>query len=75
MESLCAAFPNPQIREQAVEALRAQGAIDIRLDEVVEFSKDLAPYGMVQGYKLEVVVESSRREQAADTISRYGGQL
>jgi hypothetical protein len=83
MENITATFSDWGQMETAAAMLREQGAIDVLL------SSGQDPYGAAEsivpdfsnsieqshnGFQMQVVVESSRYRQAADTIARFGGQ-
>lgn len=83
MENIIAVFPNLNDMEQAAEALRRQGAINLKLEPAAPAPESSLPVMALSGVRsesmeacgrLQVLVESSRRRQAMDTISRYGGE-
>ncbi|MBP1153283.1 MULTISPECIES: hypothetical protein [unclassified Paenibacillus] len=83
MENIIAAFPNRSDMEHAAEALRKQGVINLKLEPAapapvsdlpVMTLNEVRSASMEACGKLQVLVESSRRRQAMDTISRYGGE-
>ncbi|WP_281883326.1 hypothetical protein [Paenibacillus sp. YYML68] len=89
METLTALFRSQHELEQAAAALREQGAINLKTAPATEDQSpsaqqwsnaassgvvDSTVIGANQQRYLQVVVESSRRRQAEDTIVRYGGQ-
>lgn len=87
METLTAAFRNRSEMEQAAETLLKQGVINLKMTphgavglnthpdlNVNPFQFNVAG-GEEEKNLLQVLVESSRRRQAEDTISRFGGIL
>ncbi|SDD85974.1 hypothetical protein SAMN02799630_04133 [Paenibacillus sp. UNCCL117] len=86
METLTAQFQNQQDLERAVAALREQGVIHIKAAEAGStdsFYTDWQTLSLQAGAsdppmamnRLQVLVESSRRRQAEDTLIQCGGQL
>ncbi|WP_159888084.1 hypothetical protein [Paenibacillus puerhi] len=86
MENLTAYFDNQSDLELAAAALREQGAVDIKTaaaDSPDNGFMDGQPHSLQAGAlehsaplnRLQVVVESSRRRQAEDTIAHWGGKL
>ncbi|ALS24604.1 MULTISPECIES: hypothetical protein [Paenibacillus] len=83
MENIIAAFRNPHDMEKAAEALLKQGVINLKLEPGALHPKgeqpDITLLGRIgtsiseTAAKLQVIVESSRRRQAEDTIRKYGG--
>lgn len=82
MENIIAAFRNRHDMEQAAKALLKQGVINLKLEQTAPNPENQLPVMTIfeeigtsidAAVKLQVVVESSRRRQAEDTISRYGG--
>ncbi|WP_248929301.1 hypothetical protein [Paenibacillus hamazuiensis] len=84
METLRATFNSRDGLEQAVKALREQGAVDIRIEADTDLLQQNSVAAMsvlsdifgdvASPLTMEVVVESSRYRQAEDTIVKYGGQ-
>ncbi|MEK8128969.1 hypothetical protein WMW72_13780 [Paenibacillus filicis] len=85
MESLTVYFDNQRDLEHAAQALREQGAVNVKGDAAeVTGDSDADMTAALQAsaagtapevHMLQIVVESSRLRQAEDTISRYGGWL
>ncbi|MDO3681187.1 hypothetical protein [Paenibacillus ehimensis] len=86
MENFTAAFRSDHDLQQAVDALRKQGVIDLQIEPGVEphqpMPTSLLGGGLSHlstaespGCLLQIVVESSRIRQAEDTVTRFGGQL
>ncbi|MED4600569.1 hypothetical protein P9314_07605 [Paenibacillus validus] len=86
METLTAAFRSRSEMEQAADALRKQGVIHLMMcpngagsdHAYPEWAGDSFQSGLSGGQDeglLQLLVESSRRRQAEDTISRFGGIL
>lgn len=85
MEKITAAFHNRSDIEQAMNVLRQQGVIDIRVESSLVASDGMfpslesngifgsAPIGRT-GWLMHILVESSRLRQAEDTIAEFGGQ-
>lgn len=83
MENIIAFFRNRHDMEKAAEALLKQGVINLKREPAASNPEGELPVTILMGEigmsgetaaKLQVVVESSRRRQAEDTISKYGGE-
>ncbi|CAG7654080.1 hypothetical protein ACFQI7_32220 [Paenibacillus allorhizosphaerae] len=86
MENITASFYNREDMERATEALRQQGAVDIKLDFRSEHSMETVQLlqateatkyasGSENACIMNVVVESSRLHLAHDLIARFGGNV
>ncbi|WP_426450372.1 hypothetical protein ACP26L_35740 [Paenibacillus sp. S-38] len=84
MEHITASFRSQADREQAAEALRKQGVVDLQF-ESGPAGGALTPgtFAMSRGdlaadtrgsWLMQILVESSRRRQAEDTVALFGGQ-
>lgn len=85
-KNLTAMFKRVDDLEQAADALRKQGVLELRFDETVPIKVDYQSDTLIQSmenalqssdqaYALQVSVEKSRYRQAEDTIAKFGGQL
>ncbi|MCZ8524066.1 MULTISPECIES: hypothetical protein [Paenibacillus] len=86
MENITAFFRNGTDMEQAAEALRKQGVVDLQLeaeDGRAGIFASSPAYAMAGGdpntgsrtsFAMQILVESSRRRQAEDTVALFGGQ-
>lgn len=86
MENFTAAFRSGHELQQAVDALRKQGVVDLQIEQDPEphqpmpislLDGGLSPSSIAEspGCLLQVVVESSRIRQAEDTVTRFGGSI
>ncbi|AEI46430.1 hypothetical protein [Paenibacillus mucilaginosus] len=84
MENLTASFRSPADREQAAEALRKQGVVDLQFESgtaekafspsALAMSRGETDSGSHGSWTMQILVESSRRRQAEDTVVHFGGQ-
>ncbi len=86
MENFKAAFRSGHDLQQAMDALRKQGVVDLQIEPGAE-TPHSAPASLLDdglshssiaespGCLLQVVVESSRIRQAEDTVTRFGGSI
>ncbi|WP_088834827.1 hypothetical protein [Paenibacillus tyrfis] len=86
MENFTASFRSEHDLQQAIDALRKQGVIDLQIEPGVEphqpmpislLGGELSHLSIAEspGCLLQVVVESSRIRQAEDTVTRFGGSI
>lgn len=74
-KNLLASFSDMVQLEQAVGALRSQGALDIRVQTGSKEEAQLTSGSGRPAFYVNVYVERSRYRQAEDTILRYGGSF
>ncbi|KZE78817.1 hypothetical protein [Paenibacillus elgii] len=86
MENFTATFRSEHDLQQAIDALRKQGVVDLQIEPGVEPHQPM-PVSLLGGglshlsiaespaCLLQVVVESSRIRQAEDTVTRFGGSV
>ncbi|WP_438445157.1 hypothetical protein [Gorillibacterium sp. sgz5001074] len=74
---LVASFPNRALMQQAIDEIRSQGAIDVRLLEDSPSEEGLfsPPGGGSLPYALSVWMERSRYRLAEDAIRCHRGSL
>lgn len=79
-----ATFRNLDDLEQATDALRRQGVLDLRFDGATPFKVEYQADNVIESlfesaadsiYHLQVAVQKSRSRQAEDTITQFGGEL
>ncbi|KPV57919.1 hypothetical protein QJ48_19285 [Paenibacillus sp. A3] len=87
MENFTAAFRSEHDLQQAVDALRKQGVVDLQIEPGAAEPHQPMPMSLLggglshlsiaesPGGLLQVVVESSRIRQAEDTVTRFGGSI
>ncbi|GLI07856.1 hypothetical protein YDYSG_38860 [Paenibacillus tyrfis] len=86
MENFTAAFRSEHDLQQAIDALRKQGVVDLQIEPGVEphqpmptslLGGGLSHLSIAEspGCLLQVVVESSRIRQAEETVTRFGGSI